>query len=105
MIQIRSRTDKARHRFPAWIENLRRTRIVLIDLEIRGTAALSICESLLLCLTDLKILSEVEVEKVMRDAAEAHIKAESESDNPELHKAVSDMINAIIEGGNSVRRS
>jgi hypothetical protein len=105
MIQVRLRTDKARHRFPAWIENLRRSRIVLTDLEIRGTAALSICESLLLCLTDAKILSEVEVEKVMRDAAEAHVKAARESDNPDLHKAVSDMINAIIEGGNSVRRS
>ncbi|MDW6026657.1 hypothetical protein SAZ10_33355 [Mesorhizobium sp. BAC0120] len=77
---------------------------MLTDLEIRGTAALSICESLLLCLTDTKILSEGEVEKVMRDAAEAHIKAEGESDNPELHKAVSNLINTIIEGGNSVRR-
>jgi len=73
-------------------------------IEIHGRAALSICESLLLCLSDRKILTEAEVVSILRDAADAHAKDNGESDDLKIQKAISDLINAIIDGGNSVRR-
>jgi hypothetical protein len=78
--------------------------VLTTDLEIRGSAALSICESLLLCLSDERILTDTEVINVLRDAAEAHAKSEGQYGNPEAHKAISDLITALIDGGNSVRR-
>lgn len=69
-----------------------------------GLAALAICESLLLALNDRKILPENEVVGVLRDAAAAHENAMLDGIPAELHAAVSDMINKIIDGGNSVRR-
>ena len=72
--------------------------------EIDGSAALAICESLLLALTDRKILDEREVMCLMEDAANAHRSAATEEDGDPGHGAVADLIEAIVNGGNSVRR-
>jgi hypothetical protein len=71
--------------------------------DIAGAAALSICESLLLALSDHKILPEHEIVGILKDAANAHENAASGADDA-LHKAAADLINGILAGGNSVRR-
>jgi hypothetical protein len=72
--------------------------------EFAGMAALSICEALLLALNDSKLLLESEVVGVLRDAAATHENATGTELETENHRAVADLINAIIAGGNSVRR-
>jgi len=73
--------------------------------DVRGAAALAICESLLLALNDRNILPEHEIMGVLRDAAAAHeADIETKDGQSELHTAVSVLINLIIDGGNSVRR-
>ena len=71
--------------------------------DVAGTAALAICESLLLALNDHKILPEKEIVGILSDAAAAHQNAPA-SDEDALHVAVAALINAILAGGNSVRR-
>ena len=71
--------------------------------DIAGTAALSICESLLLALNDHKILPEAEIVGVLRDAAAAHENSPT-GDKDELNAAVAALINGILAGGNSGRR-
>ena len=68
-----------------------------------GTAALAICESLLLALNDHKILPEREIVNILRDAAAAHEHVPPGSKEP-LNAAVAALINGILAGGNSVRR-
>ncbi len=70
-----------------------------------GIAALSICESLLLALNDAHILPESEIMGVLKDAAGAHENVGSSDIEIEGHKAVASLINRIIDGGNSVRRT
>lgn len=70
---------------------------------VSGTAALAICESLLLALNDHNILPEAEIVGVLVDAAAAH-DAAAGNDATGLHAAVAARINAILDGGNSVRR-
>ncbi len=71
--------------------------------DVAGTAALSICESLLLALNDRNILPEKEVLGILKDAAAAHEFA-PDTEQSELHAAVAALINGILAGGNSVRR-
>ncbi len=71
--------------------------------DVAGTAALAICESLLLALNDHKILPEKEIVGILKDASDAHRNAET-GKNGALHGAVADLINGILDGGNSVRR-
>jgi len=71
--------------------------------EIAGLAALSICESLLLALNDRNILPEKEIVGILRDAAAAH-EFDTDAEHAEMHAAVATLINAILAGGNSVRR-
>lgn len=70
-----------------------------------GLAALSICESLLLSLTDLKIIERVEVTSILEDAAAAHRGAIAEATTPQVHQAAIDVIDRIIKGRNSVRHA
>lgn len=70
-----------------------------------GLAALSICEALLLAMNDHGLLPEDEIVGVLRDAAGSHANAIGTELETERHRAVADLINAIISGGNSVRRS
>lgn len=74
-----------------------------VQSDIAGAAALSICESLLLALNDRNILPEKEILGILLDAAEAHERA-GEIKDAERHAAISALIHAIINGGNSVRR-
>jgi len=72
--------------------------------EHAGQAALSICEALLLAMNDRGLLPEHEIVGVLRDAAATHENAVGTDHETENHRAVADLINAIIAGGNSVRR-
>jgi len=72
--------------------------------DVAGSAALAICESLLLALNDRDILPEKEIVGILRDAASAHENDPGEDGKAELHVAVAALINSIIDGGNSVRR-
>lgn len=72
--------------------------------DVAGSAALAICESLLLALNDRDILPEKEILGILRDAAAAHENDDGEDGETELHVAVAALINSIIDGGNSVRR-
>lgn len=70
-----------------------------------GQAALSICEALLLAMSERGVLPEHEIVGVLRDAAATHENAVGTELEMEQHRAVADLINAIIAGGNSARRS
>jgi len=72
--------------------------------DVSGTAALAICESLLLALNDRNILPEAEIVGILRDAANAHHHAPEGEGGSALHIAVAALINSILAGGNSVRR-
>ncbi|GGH26768.1 hypothetical protein SAMN05444007_10329 [Cribrihabitans marinus] len=72
--------------------------------EHAGQAALSICEALLLALNDRGLLPEHEIVGVLRDAAATHENAVGAGPETENHRAVADLINAIIAGGDAVRR-
>jgi hypothetical protein len=67
-----------------------------------GAAALSICESMLLCLVDLQVLTEADVAGLLDDAAAAH-QASSASPKETDHGAAA-LITAIAAGNNAVRR-
>ena len=69
-----------------------------------GLAALSICESLLLAMGDLKLMAEHDVIGVIKDAADAHRGAGTSPEDIVLHTEVAAILDRIIAGGNSVRR-
>ncbi len=72
--------------------------------DIAGHAALSICESLLPALNDRGVLPVPEIVAVLVDAAASHANAPAGDGREGMHRAVAAMIQAIIDGGNSVRR-
>ena len=72
--------------------------------DVSGTAALAICESLLLSLNDRNILPESEIIGILRDAAAAHHHIPKDDGRTDMHAAVETLINRILDGGNSVRR-
>ena len=67
-----------------------------------GYAALAICESLLLALTDLKIMAEQDARDLLTDAAAAHRQASGNSPTPGLNDAVAAIIERILAGKNSL---
>jgi len=67
-----------------------------------GLAALSICESLLLALTDLKVISEAEARDLLIDVVTTHTEAAVGSQMPERHEAVIAIVQRILAGKNSV---
>jgi hypothetical protein len=69
-----------------------------------GLAALSVCESLLLAMGDLKLMGESDAIGVIADAASAHREAGSTADEKAMHVAVAVILDHIIAGGNSIRR-
>lgn len=73
------------------------------NLRTAGAAALSICESLLIALNDLKIIDDKETRAVLQDAAESHRNAIPGSSNPDEHRAIAELIDRIVDGKNSVR--
>ena len=68
-----------------------------------GHAALAICESLLLSLTEAAILSVDEARSVLEDAAAANRNAIPLEADGEHHKAAAEVIELILAGHNSVR--
>ena len=71
---------------------------------VTAAAALSICESILIALNDLKIINDKDVHNVLLDAAATHRDAAPASNDPGMHTAVADLIEKIMNGKNSVRR-
>ena len=69
-----------------------------IDSDYSGLAALSICESLLLALSENKILSDHEVQGLLEDAAEAHRNARGTAQELEAHRAVVAIIERMRAG-------
>ena len=77
-----------------------------------GQAALAICESMLLSLTENKIIPEAEARAILQDALAAHRNAvplladgaAHEADGA-AHEEAATLIQAILDGGNSVRRA
>ena len=61
-----------------------------------GCAALAICESLLLALTELKVIDDRDVRGVLEDAAAAHRGVESASPDAAIHNEAAHMIEKII---------
>jgi hypothetical protein len=69
-----------------------------------GLAALSICESLLLSLTENKIIDTAEARVILEDAATAHRNAVPEETDGKPHADAASIIELILQDGNSVRR-
>jgi len=69
-----------------------------------GVAALSICESLLLAMGDLKIMNEKEAVGVIEDAAAGHRNYDGPGKDSALHVEVVAILDRILAGGNSIRR-
>jgi hypothetical protein len=67
-------------------------------------AALGICESLLLALTDLKVISAEDARDLLTDVATTHTEAAAASQTPERHQAVIDIVERILAGKNGMRR-
>ncbi|RPH47073.1 MAG: hypothetical protein EHM84_08580 [Lysobacterales bacterium] len=71
--------------------------------DAEGMAALGICESLLLALTDLKILSERDARDLLTDVVSTHNEAAAASQTPEKHQAVVGIAQRILAGKNGMR--
>lgn len=67
-----------------------------------GLAALAICESLLLALSDLKIIGEREARGVLEDAAAAHRNGGGPSKADALNLEVVAILERIIAGRNAI---
>jgi hypothetical protein len=67
-----------------------------------GHAALAICESMLLSLTENKIIDEAEAKAILEDAAAAHRNSVPLADGT-AHEQAASLIDEILKGGNSVR--
>ena len=68
-----------------------------------GMAALGICESLLIALTDLKIIGEKDARDLLADVATTHNEAAAVSQTPEKHQAVVEIVQRILAGKNGLR--
>lgn len=68
-----------------------------------GMAALGICESLLLALTDLKIMKEEDARDLINDVAATHQEAALSAASPADHNAVVAIMRRILAGKNGVR--
>jgi hypothetical protein len=69
-----------------------------------GCAALAICESLLLALTELKVIDDRDARGVLEDAAAAHRGAESTSPDAAVHKEAAHIIEHILSIRNRLPR-
>ncbi len=67
-----------------------------------GIAALAICESLLLALSDLKLIGERETRGVLHDAAAAYRNGGGPNREAELNLEVVAILDRIIAGRNPI---
>ncbi len=72
--------------------------------EADGMAALGICESLLLALTDLNVITEEAARGLLKDVATTHEEAAQTSRSPEKHRAVVEIVQRILDGKNGTSR-
>ena len=70
-----------------------------------GHAALAICESMLLSLTENKIIDEAEARAILEDAAAAHRNSIPLLADGAAHDEAATLIEALLKGGNSVRHA
>ncbi|MGH6918862.1 MAG: hypothetical protein ACREJ0_14295 [Geminicoccaceae bacterium] len=72
-----------------------------------GHAALAICESMLLSLTENKIIDETEARAILADAAAAHRNSMPllTDGGAAVHEEAASLIETILRGGNSVRHA
>jgi hypothetical protein len=70
-----------------------------------GHAALAICESMLLSLTESKIIDKAEARAILEDAAAAHRNSVPlvVDGGAAAHEQAASLIDEILKGGNSVR--
>ena len=66
--------------------------------EAEGMAALGICESLILALTDLNVITDEAVCGLLKDVATTHEEAALTSRSPERHRAVVEIVQRILDG-------
>ena len=71
--------------------------------EADGMAALGICESLLIALTELKIIGEQDARDLLTDVATAHTEVDFCVQAPEKHRAVVEIVQRILAGKKGVR--
>jgi hypothetical protein len=71
--------------------------------DAEGLAALGICESLVLALTERKIISQQEALDLLADVATTHTNCAATSAAPERHQAVVEIVQRIIAGKNGAR--
>jgi hypothetical protein len=70
-----------------------------------GHAALAICESMLLSLTENKIIDAAEARAILADAAAAHRNTVPLVTDGAAHEEAATLIETILKGGNSVRQA
>ena len=73
---------------------------IIRSADAEGLAALGICESLMLALTDLEVISEEDARGLLTDVATTHTDAASASASPDRHHAVVEIIHRILAGKN-----
>jgi predicted metal-dependent phosphotriesterase family hydrolase len=72
-----------------------------------GYAALAICESMLLSLTENKIIDQTEARSILADAAAAHRNSIPlvTDGGTVAHEEAASLIETMLKGGNSVRHA
>jgi hypothetical protein len=70
-----------------------------------GHAALAICESMLLSLTENKVIDKTEARAILTDAAAAHRNSIPLLTDGTAHNEAATLIEALLKGGNSVRHA
>jgi hypothetical protein len=72
-----------------------------------GHAALAICESMLLSLTENKIIDQAEARAILEDAAAAHRNSIPlvTDGGAAAHEDAASLIETMLKGGNSVRHA
>lgn len=70
-----------------------------------GHAALAICESMLLSLTENKLIDDAEARAILADAAVAHRNSIPLGPDGPDHEAAALLIERMLRGGNSVRHT
>lgn len=70
-----------------------------------GLAALAICESMLLSLTENKLIDDAEARAILADAAVAHRNSVALGPDGHDHEAAAILIERMLQGGNSVRHT
>jgi len=87
----------------AYLGAQKKGRTMNYSMDIQGSAALSICESTLICLGDLGILSTDDIAGILADARDAHNPASASTSSQTDHQAVHRLIDRIIKGGNALK--